>query len=122
MYLGLSEELVTAFPGSHGLTPDQDKAPQRARICIIARPLNSYKKVINPNLLSMFISAQGKLFVNILNYKTKVGKLVILIFYVSQHSRYAYLLWLFCKFLGCGKYYLYLPEIGVTTQLQSFLP
>lgn len=42
---------------------------------------------------------------NILNSKTKVGKQVILIFSVSQHSRDAALLQLFFEFLDCGTYY-----------------
>ena len=43
--------------------------------------------------------------VNLINSKTKVGKQVILMFSVTQHSRDAALLELFREFLGCGKYY-----------------
>jgi len=37
--------------------------------------------------LSGFVSAEGNFFVNIINSKTKVGKIVILVFSVTQHSR-----------------------------------
>jgi len=60
---------------------------------------------MNPNWLSGFVSAEGNFFVNIINSKTKVGKQVILIFSVTQHSRDAALLQLFCEFLDCGTYY-----------------
>jgi hypothetical protein len=55
--------------------------------------------------LSGFVSAEGNFFVNLINSKTKVGKQVILMFSVTQHSRDAALLKLFCEFLDCGKYY-----------------
>jgi hypothetical protein len=105
MNLGLSEELEIAFPSSHGLVPQNGKAPQGTRLNIIAIPLNPNKKITNPNWLSGFVSAEGNFFVNLINSKTKVGKQVILIFSVTQHSRDAYLLRSFCEFLDCGKYY-----------------
>lgn len=105
MNLGLSEELEIAFPSAYGLSPQQGKVPQGTRLNIVARPLNPNKKIINPNWLSGFVSAEGNFFVNIINSKTKVGKQVILIFSVTQHSRDAALLQLFCEFLDCGTYY-----------------
>jgi len=55
--------------------------------------------------LSGFVSAEGNFFVNLINSKTKIGKQVILVFSISQHSRDAALLQLICEFLDCGKYY-----------------
>ena len=55
--------------------------------------------------MSGFVSAEGNFFVNLINSKTKVGKQVILVFSISQHSRDASLLQLICEFLDCGKYY-----------------
>ena len=55
--------------------------------------------------MSGFVSAEGNFFVNIINSKTKVGKIVILVFSVTQHSRDASLWQLFFEFLDCGKYY-----------------
>jgi hypothetical protein len=105
MNLGLSEELEIAFPSPNVLASHQGKVSQRTKLNIIARPLDPNKKTIHPNWLSGFVSAEGNFFVNILNSKIKVGKQVILMFSVSQHSRDAALLQLFCKFLDCGTYY-----------------
>ena len=62
-------------------------------------------KIRDPNWLSGFVSAEGNFFINILNSKTKVGKQVVLIFSISQHSRDANLLRSIVDFLGCGGYY-----------------
>ena len=118
MNLGLSEELQRAFPSSHELITQHDNNPQGTRLAIVDRPLNpicspfffkkgdpNKKKIIDPNWFSGFVSAEGNFFVNIINSKTKVGKQVILIFSVTQHSRDAALLQLFCEFLDCGTYY-----------------
>jgi hypothetical protein len=105
MNLGLSEELAIAFPSPLGLVPQQGNTPERSRLNITARPLNPNKKTMNPNWLSGFVSAEGNFFVNIINSKTKIGKQVILVFSVTQHSRDAALLQLICEFLDCGKYY-----------------
>ncbi|TVY18663.1 Uncharacterized protein LARI1_G003929 [Lachnellula arida] len=52
-----------------------------------------------------FVSAEGNFFINILNSKTKIGKQIVLIFSISQHSRDANLLRSIMDFLGCGGYY-----------------
>lgn len=51
------------------------------------------------------MSAEGNFFINIINSKTKVGKQVVLMFSISQHSRDASLLRAICDLLGCGNYY-----------------
>ena len=56
--------------------------------------------------MSGFVDAEGTFFVNIRNSKAKVGKQVLLIFSVSQHSRDADLLRSFFELLDCGKYYI----------------
>ena len=94
MNLGLSEELEIAFPSS-----------SETRLNKVARPVNSNKIIIHPNWLSGFVSAEGNFFVNLINSKTKVGKQVILVFSLTQHSRDAALLHLISEFLDCGKYY-----------------
>jgi len=48
---------------------------------------------------------EGNFFINVINSKTKVGKQVVLMFSISQHSRDASLLHAICDFLGCGDYY-----------------
>lgn len=55
--------------------------------------------------MSGFVSAEGNFFVNLINSKTKLGKQVILVFSISQHSRDAALLQLICELLDCGKHY-----------------
>ena len=105
MNLGLSKELQVAFLSPQGLVTQQDEYPEDSRLYIIARPLNPNKKTINPYWLAGFVSAEGNFFVNFINSNTKVGKQVILVFSISQHSRDATLLQLISEFLDCGKYY-----------------
>ena len=90
MNLGLPGDLKLAFP----------------KFIPIARPLLKKKsKIQNPNWLSGFVSGEGNFFINIMNSKTKVGKQVVLMFSISQHSRDADLLRYFCDFFACGGYY-----------------
>jgi len=63
------------------------------------------QKIINPYWLAGFVSAEGSFVINILNSKKKLGKQVVLMFTISQHSRDAYLLRSFFNLLDCGKYY-----------------
>ena len=69
------------------------------------RPVAPSIKRIDPNWLAGFVSAEGNFFINIINSNNIVGKQVILMFSISQHSRDAGLLRTICNFLGCGKYY-----------------
>nr|UYR51035.1 hypothetical protein [Morchella crassipes] len=73
----------------------------------VARPLiqNKKKKIKDPNWLAGFVSGEGNFFINIINSKTKVGRQVVLMFSISQHSRDADLLRDFCDFFDCGSYY-----------------
>lgn len=87
--LGLSDSLSRAFPN---ITPS-------------ARPLVQSMKIIDLNWLSGFVSGEGNFFINVINSKTKVGKQVVLMFSISQHSRDASLLRSICVLLGCGVYY-----------------
>ncbi len=89
MNLGLSDHLSEAF----------------LNIISIERPVVQSTKIIDPNWLSGFVSGEGNFFVNVLNSKTTVGKQVILMFSISQHSRDANLLRSICDFLNCGNYY-----------------
>ncbi len=89
MNFGLGNELKLAFP---------DINP-------IIRPKISNNLIQNPNWLSGFVSGEGNFTVNITNSKTKVGKQVMLMFNISQHSRDAELLQNICNYLECGKYY-----------------
>jgi hypothetical protein len=87
--LGLSDDLSRAFP----------------KIIPSERPLVQSTKIIDPNWLSGFVSGEGNFFINVINSKTKVGKQVVLMFSISQHSRDASLLRSICVLLGCGVYY-----------------
>ena len=89
MNLGLPDNLIRAFPN------------------IIPRVRSTAPsiKTIDPNWLAGFVSAEGNFFINIINSKNKIGKQVILMFSISQHSRDANLLRAICDFLGCGEYY-----------------
>ena len=69
------------------------------------RPVAPSIKRIDPNGLAGFVSAEGNFFINIIHSKNIVGKQVILMFSISQHSRDAGLLRAICNTLGCGEYY-----------------
>ena len=87
--LGLANDLSLAFP----------------KIIPSVRPLVQSIKTIDPNWLSGFVSAEGNFFINVINSRTKVGKQVVLMFSLSQHSRDASLLRSICDYLNCGAYY-----------------
>lgn len=87
--LGLVHDLNIAFPN----------------IIPCVRPLVKSIKIRDPNWLSGFVSAEGNFFINVINSTTKVGKQVILMFSLSQHSRDADLLGSIRDYLGCGAYY-----------------
>lgn len=69
------------------------------------RPVVPSIKNIEPNGLAGFVSAEGNFFVRVADAKTKVGKQVVLMFSISQHSRDADLLRAICDLWGCGEYY-----------------
>lgn len=89
MNWGLNNKLIACFPN----------------ITKAARPLIKNTEIKHSFLLSGFVSAEGNFTINILNSKTKIGKQIILMFTISQHSKDANLLQSFSKFWGCGKYY-----------------
>jgi len=89
MNLGLNNELKLAFPN----------------ISPIIRPKVSNNSIQDPNWLSGFVSAEGNFTVSITNSPTKIGKRVLLMFNITQHSRDAELLQNICNYLECGKYY-----------------
>ena len=89
MNLGLSNDLNLAFPN---LNP-------------MERLLIKNQEIKDPNWLPGFVSGEGNFFINVMNAKTKVGKQIVLMFSISQHSRDADLLRYFCDFLDCGNYY-----------------
>jgi len=89
MNLGLPDYLSRAFPN---IIPKD-------------RPVAQIIKFIDPNWLAGFVSAEGNFFVNVIKSNIKVGKQVVLMFSISQHSRDASLLRAICDFLGCGDYY-----------------
>ena len=66
--------------------------------------------------MSGFVSAEGNFFVNLINSKTKVGKQVILIFSVTQHSRDELLLKSLVNFFGSGQTYSYKDYIEFRCQ------
>lgn len=89
MNLGLSHYLSRAFP----------------KIIPTVRRLVENMKIIDPNWISGFVSGEGNFFISVINSKTKVGKQVVLIFSITQHSRDARLLRSLCDLWGCGAYY-----------------
>lgn len=89
MNLGLSNELKLAFPN----------------ISPITRLKVSNNSIQDPNWLSGFVSAEGNFTVSITNSQTKIGKRVLLMFNITQHSRDVVLLQIVCNYLECGNYY-----------------
>ena len=86
---GLSDVLKTAFP---------DVVP-------VVRPLveNSFPKILDPNWLAGFTSAEGCFFlINIYKSQTKLGEAVKLVFNLTQHIRDEKLMKSFIKYLNCG--------------------
>ena len=89
MNLGLSEELKLAFP---------DVVP-------VVRPLVENPKIIDPNWLAGFTSAEGCFMVKITASKTKVGFQVLLVFKLTQHTRDEELIKSLIEYLECGNIY-----------------
>ena len=89
MNQGLSEKLKLAFP---------DVVP-------VVRPLveNLQGKIIDPNWLAGFTSAEGCFRINIFKATTNIGEAVQLIFHISQHVRNELLMKDLINFFECGR-------------------
>lgn len=104
MNWGLGNELKLAFPDINPIT----------------RPKVSNNLIQDPNWLSGFVNAEGNFTINIINSTTKIGKQVMLMFNISQHSRDAELLQNICNYLECGKYYQSLKRKEGTVTVTKF--
>ena len=90
MNLGLSDELLVAFP---------DVKP-------VSRPWINENKIKDPNWLAGFISGEGSFFFEIYESKTRIGSAVRLKFLISQHKRDINIMKSLPDYLGCGQYVL----------------
>ena len=69
----------------------------------VPRPIIKYTEIPNPNWIAGFSSAEGCFLLTISkSNNNKIGKIVQLIFKISQHHRDKNLLELISKFLNCG--------------------
>ena len=89
MNRGLSYKLQSAFP---------DVVP-------VVRPLIENPKILDPNWLAGFTSAEGCFYVLITKSTTKIGFQVKLVYQLSQHKRDEKLLKLLIEYLDCGNIY-----------------
>ena len=89
MNQGLSQKLKLAFP---------DVVP-------VVRPRrgNLQGKIIDPNWLAGFTSAEGCFRINIFKATTNIGEAVQLIFHISQHVRNELLMKDLINFFECGR-------------------
>ena len=91
MNLGLSDELLVAFP---------DVKP-------VLIPSTNENKIKDPNWLAGFITGEGCFFIDIYESKTnKIGSAVRLKFLISQHKRDINIMKSFPDYLGSGQYVL----------------
>ena len=90
MNRGLSEELKLAFP----------------HVVPVVRPLVENPKIIDPNWLSGFTSAEGCFYVKLVKSQThSIGWKVRLDFIIIQHTRDEQLMRIIIKYLDCGNIY-----------------
>jgi len=87
---GLSDVLREAFPNT----------------IPVKRPLVEVAKILDPNWVAGFVSGESSFMVKIQASQTKLGKAVILIFQITQHSRDKELIESFFSYFGCGKVYI----------------
>ncbi len=86
--LGLSEELVKAFPG----------------VIPVERPRDFFTGIPNDNWLAGFASAEGCFLVGITKSSTQsTGHQVYLLFIITQHIRDELLMKSLIDYLGCGR-------------------
>lgn len=85
MNLGLSEELVVAFPN----------------ISIVGRPLIQIKETPNLRWIAGFVDGEGCFKVTILKKKDNREQ-VLMVFQITQHSRDKHLLNILLNYFGCG--------------------
>ena len=72
----------------------------------VPRPIIKYTEIPNPNWIAGFSSAEGCFLLTISkSNNNKIGKIVQLIFKISQHHRDKNLLELISKYLNCGNVY-----------------
>ena len=72
----------------------------------VPRPIINYTEIPNPNWIAGFSSAEGCFLLTISkSNNNKIGKIVQLIFKISQHHRDKNLLELISKYLNCGNVY-----------------
>jgi hypothetical protein len=83
---GLADELKAAFP----------------EIIPVKTPQVKDKVILNPNLISGFVTAEGCFNVQIYKSKTKLKKAVQLRFYITQHNRDTKLMQSLMEFWDCG--------------------
>lgn len=83
---GLPNKLLEAFPN---VTP-------------WPRDLVTNKKILDPNWLAGFVSAEGSFGISIFKSNTKSGFAVKLIFTITQHVRDELLMKSFMEYLNCG--------------------
>ena len=90
MNRGLSEELKLAFP----------------HVVPVVRPLVENPKILDPNWLSGFTSAEGCFYVKLVKSQThSIGWKVRLDFIIIQHTRDEQLMRIIIKYLDCGNIY-----------------
>ena len=70
----------------------------------VERPVINYNVTLDPNWISVFVSAEGNFDVRIPSSKNKLGSRVQLRFTISQHSRDLKLMEKIVESFGSGKY------------------
>ena len=87
----------------------------------VPRPIIKYTEIPNPNWIAGFSSAEGCFLLTISkSNNNKIGKIVQLIFKISQHHRDKILLELRAKFFNCGAVAAKMLPVCLIVKMLSF--